>query len=208
MRRFFKTIFAALFAVGGWLWTGATILMNWIGRSTLYEDTENALSLGERGLNWLFSTPWWVPGFLGAVATFFLFYVFWPRGQQPYLAVIAGTKVILPSPKQIMNGHCRFGPEYTHDLDKVIATGAPPHSIANVRYRVTATDGQITLAGVSPRIAIREVGSNDAPILEGVGFAEVHLNRQSEFEVSSTCGLLEEKPWVHIELWLIGWITT
>jgi len=97
MRGVFKTILAAFIAVGGWLWTGATILMNWIGRSTLYEDTETALSLGERGLNWLFSTPWWGPGLSAAAATIFLFCVFWPRKPDNVLMLPAEPRASTPA---------------------------------------------------------------------------------------------------------------
>ena len=61
-------------------------LMNWIGRSTIYEDTENALNLLEKGLNWLFTTPWWVPGICAGVATVFLLWLLWPRKE-----IIAAT---------------------------------------------------------------------------------------------------------------------
>ena len=202
-----------IFAFAGWglnaLYWGARFMLDFIGYTTAPEDFDALQGKLPKIVDWLFSTPWWVPSLTMVVLTGLVVWVSWPRTERRYPTVVAGTKVILPAPKLIWNGHCLLSSECPNDFDRVIATGAPPHSIANIRYRVTATDGGETVFNaLSPRIAIREVGSIDSPILEGVGFAEVQLNRQSEFEVPSTCDEPEHGPWMHIELWLVGWATT
>lgn len=207
-RRIFGRVASAVITAGGWLLAGARAVLDLIGYSTVPEDVTVAQTRFDQALTWFLGLPWWSVWGFALITTIWLIWVSWPR-QPVKLAIIAGTKVILPAPKQIMSGHCKLSTERPQDSDRVIATGAPPHSVTNIRYRVTATDGaEMVLAGLSPKIAIREVGSIDGPILEGTGFAEVQLNRHSQFEIVSTCEDLEEEPWVHIELWLVGWITT
>jgi hypothetical protein len=60
------------------LWLYAIIRggLDWYGRAAVFDDTSHALGVIERGVNWLFSTPWYVPTFLAAVATAALF---WPN---------------------------------------------------------------------------------------------------------------------------------
>lgn len=199
------------------LLTAIKLISDWIGRSTVAEDADALAIKMDNLIAFVSDQPTFL--FYGVTVGFLLLSL--ALAYKPEIAhalgmgaadeptVIVGTKVILPAPKQIMSGHCKFSTERPQDSDRVIATGAPPHSVTNIRYRVTATDGaEMVLAGLSPKIAIREVGSTDGPILEGTGFAEAQLNRHSQFEIFSTCEDLEEEPWVHIELWLVGWITT
>jgi hypothetical protein len=47
-----------------WLWTGVKLLPDLFGWTTLPEDARTSLTLVERGVLWLLSTPWWVPGLL------------------------------------------------------------------------------------------------------------------------------------------------
>lgn len=79
-----KVIGAYLGAALLFIWTGARLLMDAIGRSTLYEDAQNALSLSERGFNWLFQTPAWVPGILALALTIFLVWYSWPSPLLSY----------------------------------------------------------------------------------------------------------------------------
>ena len=200
------TALRRLFAYAGWglnaLYWGARLMLDFIGYTTAPEDFETLQGKLPKVVDWLFSTPWWVPSLTMLGLTALVVLVSWPRTERRDLTVIAGTKVILPTPKLIWNGKSRLGDE----VDTVIVNDAPPNSIANIRYRVTAVDGGMELFALSPKIAIREVGSNDAPVLEGVGFAEVQLNRHCTIEVPTKSP--GEGIWVHIELWLVGWITT
>lgn len=52
-----------------WLWTLAKISMDWTGRTTLLSDAEGAPRELARMLDWLFTTPWWVPAILATVLT-------------------------------------------------------------------------------------------------------------------------------------------
>ncbi len=52
-----------------WFYAGARLMMDWVGRSTFFGDLENAKTLGESALLWLFSTPSWVPTALAFSAT-------------------------------------------------------------------------------------------------------------------------------------------
>ena len=74
-----RVVLGAIGAALLFLWTGAKLLMDLIGRSTVYEDAQNALSLSEKGLNWLFQTPAWVPAFLALALTLVLIGYSWPR---------------------------------------------------------------------------------------------------------------------------------
>jgi hypothetical protein len=57
------------------LWAYAIVrsALDWMGRASLFNESEHTLSMIERGLNWLFSTPWWVAAGLAVVATVLLF---------------------------------------------------------------------------------------------------------------------------------------
>jgi len=88
-----KKIASVVFMAFGYLWTGASMLMNWIGRSTLPEDSQTALGVATQGLNWLFSTPWWVPGLLALAATGFFVWANWPRRT---IETDDGTVTVLP----------------------------------------------------------------------------------------------------------------
>jgi hypothetical protein len=50
--------------------------LDWVGRATLFEDADHTLGVVKHGLNWLFSTPWWVATGLAVIATGLLF---WPN---------------------------------------------------------------------------------------------------------------------------------
>ena len=60
------------------LWAYAIVrnILDWLGRASLFDESEHTLSMVERGLNWLFSTPWWAASGLAVVATGLLF---WPN---------------------------------------------------------------------------------------------------------------------------------
>ena len=79
MVRMLKTVISVISTIALWLWVGARLAMDAVGRSTVYEDSQNALGLVERGLNWLFQTPAWVPGVLAALLTLFVSWTFWPH---------------------------------------------------------------------------------------------------------------------------------
>lgn len=52
-----------------WLWMGVKAIMDAIGYSTIFDDLQHALSLLQKGAEWLFQTPWWVPGLIALVLT-------------------------------------------------------------------------------------------------------------------------------------------
>ena len=69
----FQRIFSGFFVALFWLWTGAIVIVDWIGRATILEDAIHAKGLLERSVEWLISTPWWVPGLLATAITILSF---------------------------------------------------------------------------------------------------------------------------------------
>ena len=55
-----------------WLWAGAKAVLDWIGWTAAHDDAEQAKSMIDKGLEWLFLTPWWVPAMLATGFTLFL----------------------------------------------------------------------------------------------------------------------------------------
>lgn len=64
-----------------WVWAGGRLVLDLIGRTTIYEDSFYAIGLVKVGLNWVFSTPWWVPAGLGAACTLATVFFLRPRSD-------------------------------------------------------------------------------------------------------------------------------
>lgn len=83
-----KKVFGWLLASILAIWAVLPKLIDWVGRSTLPEDWEGLMSEKlPAALQWLFSTPWWVPGLLATILTGWLIWASWPRAtsaQQPF----------------------------------------------------------------------------------------------------------------------------
>ena len=45
-------------------WSGARLMLDLVGHALTVEDFVNPQGIVARGLVWLFSTPWWVPGLI------------------------------------------------------------------------------------------------------------------------------------------------
>ena len=45
-------------------WSGARLMLALVGHALTVEDFVNPQGIVARGLVWLFSTPWWVPGLI------------------------------------------------------------------------------------------------------------------------------------------------
>lgn len=75
-----KRVVGWLGALALWLWWLTPRALDWVGRSTLPDDWRQLMT--ERlpaALDWLFSTPGWVPGILATVLTLWLMWISWPR---------------------------------------------------------------------------------------------------------------------------------
>lgn len=191
-------IISGLVMAGGWVLVGARTVLDLVGYSTVPEDIEAAQTRLDQILSFVLSLPWWSVWGFALITTIWLMWVSWPRSVRAN--IVPGEKVILPSPDHLLNGT-------TTTKDQVrlcTAKPAPPHSIATIRYRVDYGLEAPFWGGQEPRLSIREVGSNDEPILQGVGQADVKLNRHSQFEYHT---LMSHKGTTHIDFWLVGWLT-
>ena len=192
-------IISGLVMAGGWVLVGARTVLDLVGYSTAPEDIETAQTRLDQVFSFILSLPWWSVWGFALITTIWLMWVSWPRSVRAN--IVPGEKVILPSPDHLAN-------LTTTTQDAVhlcTAKPAPPHSIATIRYRVGYGIGASVWGGDQPiRLSIREVGSKDEPILQGVGQADVKLNRHSQFEYHT---LMSLKGTAHIDFWLVGWLT-
>lgn len=60
---------ALLLPIPLWLWTGATIVLDYLGRATVIGDLAKSDTVSAQAVAWLLSTPWWMPGALAALVT-------------------------------------------------------------------------------------------------------------------------------------------
>jgi hypothetical protein len=90
MKRF-RSILGAVFTALLWIYAILRAALDWMGRGELFDDPQKAKDLVVRGINWLFSTPWWVASLLALIATLFLF---WPRVEE----IVAYLEKPLPAP--------------------------------------------------------------------------------------------------------------
>jgi len=76
--------------------------MDLIGRSTVYEDSKHALTLLEKGLNWLFATPSWMPGVIAVAMTIAVIWLLWPKrtasNAQLTEAALPAIEAAVPTP--------------------------------------------------------------------------------------------------------------
>ena len=207
MRLVIGRIASALIVAGIWLLAGVRTVLDLIGYATVPEDSQVATGLLRDFLLWALSVPWWVPWGFALISTLTLIWVSWPRaGIQFSQTVVAGTKVVLPEPETVYQMHWTRHANATHrfDVEPVTAESAPPHSVATIRYSVGwSTAGEQVMDRPPVKIAIREVGSRDQPMLEGVGFVELKLNRHSRFEFEMDIPAPGD---TEIRLWLVSWI--
>jgi hypothetical protein len=52
-----------------WLWTGANLMLDYLGRALSLKDLASKQGLLAQFLTWIFSTPWWVPSLLATAIT-------------------------------------------------------------------------------------------------------------------------------------------
>lgn len=80
MLNLFKKVFGWLVALLLWLWSVLPRALDWVGRSTLPDDWRQLMDEKlPSALQWLFSTPGWVPGILAILLTGWLMWVSWPK---------------------------------------------------------------------------------------------------------------------------------
>jgi hypothetical protein len=79
MQVFWKIGRAVVFAVL-WVWAALKFAHDVFGVADMIQDPSHAVDLGSRALDWLFSTPGWVPGLIALVVTAIMF---WPRAGIP-----------------------------------------------------------------------------------------------------------------------------
>src|SRR4051794_31199118 len=63
------------------LWTGAKLMLDWLGRIEVATGLSKPEGLVARGLTWLFQTPAWVPGVIAVVLTTILIWLIWPQAN-------------------------------------------------------------------------------------------------------------------------------
>lgn len=83
----FKKVWAQFVLLLLWLWAILPKALDWIGRTTLPDDWGQLMD--ERlpaVLQWLFSTPWWVPAALATLLTGWLIWASWPRRDEPTIS--------------------------------------------------------------------------------------------------------------------------
>jgi hypothetical protein len=99
-----------------YLWTAATLALDMTGRVQLVEAEGGPWGAVAHGLDWLFSTPWWVPAVLAAVTTIFIFQDEitrfleshswrWTKIDEPTISTSKQTHAIDPSSTN--NGHAK-----------------------------------------------------------------------------------------------------
>lgn len=69
MRRFWAKLIAAVVDLLLWVWAAVRLIMDWVGRSTFFEDADSAEGKAVSAFNWLLTTPWYVPAGLASVLT-------------------------------------------------------------------------------------------------------------------------------------------
>lgn len=96
-------VVSALITAGGWLVTGARLVLDAIGYSTVPDDVAVAQSRLDQGIGYLVGLPWWAPLGFATIATMWLMYVSWPRqtalSERPRPVTAAPVKVHAPPPK-------------------------------------------------------------------------------------------------------------
>ncbi len=74
------TFVAAIFL---WTWLTTKVVVTLIGATTVVDDYNQFIERLPAILNWLFSTPWWVPASLATILTAFLIWLSWPSERMP-----------------------------------------------------------------------------------------------------------------------------
>jgi hypothetical protein len=74
------------------VWVVINALITLIGATTVADDYNQLVERLPAFLQWLFSTPWWVPATLATALTVFLVYLSWPRSAaMPTVESLPGT---------------------------------------------------------------------------------------------------------------------
>jgi hypothetical protein len=81
LRLGFSRVAAFVAAVFLWTWFLVQQAVMWIGASTVVDDFSLLVERLPRGVEWLFTTPWYVPAGLATALTAFLMWLAWPRAQ-------------------------------------------------------------------------------------------------------------------------------
>ncbi len=144
------TIVAALLF---WTWTIAKAAVTLIGASTVGDDFNQ---LGERlptWVNWLLSTPWWVPSALAATLTGFLIWLSWPQerdtrkgqeSQTPSGLAPAAQPLTVVANQQFVRSPIRLdGHRFINcSFEQVFVTwDGGPYSFENCQIDATRVDG-------------------------------------------------------------------
>jgi hypothetical protein len=66
-----------------WTWLATKLLVTLIGATTVTDDYNQFVDRLPAILQWLFSTPWWVPALLATALTIFLIWLAWPTQPPP-----------------------------------------------------------------------------------------------------------------------------
>jgi hypothetical protein len=74
MPRVFRVVGLILNAVL-WVWTAMKFTLDMVGRASVVNDATNPQGLTVRALDWIFQTPWYVPGILAGLLTLVLIVV-------------------------------------------------------------------------------------------------------------------------------------
>lgn len=70
------TILLTLFL---WVWFGVWWVVSFIGATTVSDDYDLLMARLPAIVQWLFSTPWWVPAAPASILTAFMIWLAWPR---------------------------------------------------------------------------------------------------------------------------------
>jgi hypothetical protein len=117
MRKIAKVV-AGIIAVLLSVWTGAKAVLDLIGRVLSAQDFVEPDGLVAKGLIWLFSTPWWVPGALGGGIVLVL------------AIVLLRTEAKHPTPQVDERGYIIKPDEVKHLVDAMERLFADEHELA------------------------------------------------------------------------------
>jgi hypothetical protein len=113
---------ALIGAVVFWTWAIVRLALDWIGRSTVVDDYNQLVERLPNWLEWLFTTPWWVPSGLATILTVILIWAIWPRKTLRTLTLQQAREagIIAPPPTNVA---ARVLLRYGHDEipEKVMA---------------------------------------------------------------------------------------
>lgn len=89
----FGRVFSVIAAILFWVWLLVKVVLDWIGRTTVFDDLNLLLERLPLAVSWLLQTPWPVPAFLAATLTIFLIWLSLPS-VQPARAERLGSKPV------------------------------------------------------------------------------------------------------------------